>query len=235
MTTITIPTKEDLRESELYNHMLQFSKWEIEKIRKTIHLAHRDKYNHNNKRKYGNLPRSMTDKQLRLLFNSIRNKEIRKQFIDQLFCALRIGEIKTLKFDFNNDIIIKKDHKTNKIHYLPLVEPYRSFKKRFPIKKYHTPAYLRKCFRAVRKSKRLGIKYAKSEDGRTLNNLTSQSLKHTGINIFRKAVYGDPFKICAYSGHEPSKFGSVGVYARAHFEEIREDLEKAFLPYKWLL
>lgn len=233
--TETPETKEGVRKSELYNSLKNLSKNKLCAIRRACTYVINDKYERRKEPIYGDLPRCLNDEQLYQFFNSIRNPQIKIQFLIQFFYALRRGEINTLRIIPNQNIIQLYNEKNDKYNYLPLYEPIKSFLLKHPYITFNTANYLGKAFRSIRKSAGLNFDYGKSTTGNPIYQFTTHSLRHSAITIFGNYIKDD-FKVSKFSRHSLNKlFGEVPTYRHYSMDELRKDLESCMEKYKDLL
>jgi integrase len=226
---------EQVRESDIYKQLTNLPKWKLHLVTKACTLARKDKYQRNKHTKYGNLPRSMTQEQLKTFFSSIRNPQLKKELLLQFFLALRVGEISSIKIVKGQDLIQILNKKCDRVEYLPLFEPLRTLLKDDLNFCIHTKDYIRKCFRSVRDKAGLNFSYGMSNKGKPLYQFTTHSLRHTAINLFGAHVK-DPYKVCQYSRHLAENIvGVQATYRHYSIEELRHDLEECFIKYKNLL
>jgi integrase len=224
--------KHDVENSILYNHIKELPRWKLDAIRKTCTRGILNNFDRNREVKYGNLPRGMTDEQLLKFFSTIRNKDAKIEFFIQFFFALRVGEISRAEIIQEHNIVKVYSEKTNKIQFLPLYEPIKTFLLENKLEVKHTPNYLRKVFRRVCDEAGINLVYDRSTTGKPLYLNTTHSLRHAAINRFAEAVNGDPFKVSMFSRHSvQSVIGVQSVYRYYSMDDMAKDLVRCFQKY----
>jgi len=134
-----------------------------------------------------------------------------------------------------HDIVKVYSEKTNKVHFLPLVKPFKEFLIHNPLMIKHSSNYLRKVFRKVCSEAGIDMSYDRSTTGKPLYLNTTHSFRHSAINRFAEVVSGDPFKVAMFSRHSVRNvIGVQSVYRHYSTDELKVDLEKCFAKYSFL-
>lgn len=227
--------KENPEDSELYRQVINLPKWKIEAIRKTCTMAIQNSFERPREPKYGNLPRGMSDEQLHSFFSTIRNKDAKLEFCLMFFLGLRVGEVSKIEILKDHGLVRINSEKTNKCHFLPLVEPLKSIFGTCRMYIRHTPNYLRKVFRKVCSEAGIAFSYGISKKGKPLYSITTHSFRHSAINRFAEVVHGDPFKVSAFSRHSVRSIGVQAVYRHYEMDSLRIDMERCFEKYGWII
>lgn len=218
----------DIKNTRLYDELMNLPKWKIELIMTACTQARKDKYFRRTEKLYGNLSKSFTEKQLHHFFSVITNKDHKIFFLIQYYLALRISELSRLVPDFEEDVVRIYSKKMNRFEYIPLFEPVRSLLKQKPKLDYNINSIRNKFMKYIQRAG-LDYKYAPRKGGGNMHRLTTHSLRHTAITKVSKIVNGNPFKLTMYSRHNSSKYvGVVAVYNHYTIDDLRDDLSRAF-------
>lgn len=216
-------------EDRLYSILSQLPKHRLVLINATINKVRTAKFHDKSVKKYGDLPRGLSEPQLRLFFQKIHTNEMRKIFLIQFFYALRIGEINSIEVLREQNILRIWNEKCDRWDHIPIhgrtIELFDE-----PIKEYRTD-YLRKIFNNT--IKRAGLEYIYHTDtnGYKHRQFTTHTIRHSGITVFLDYVI-NPIKAMRFSRHRNDKsYGSLPIYMSYPHEKLRADLETAFRPY----
>lgn len=222
---------QDTTEKRLYNELHDCPKWQLVLISKVVHDIRKEKYLRCKDTKYGDLPRCLNETQIRMFFESLRNKTVKRALLMQFFYGLRIGELKHISYVPNQNMLKIYNEKCNRTEYLPVHG--KTIKLIQYISKINTLSghYLRNRFRERTFKLDMNFSYANSTNGNQLWQFSSHSLRHTAITIFGRHII-DPVKAMKFSRHKANKtFGVLPTYLYYGHEELKKDLEKAFRKY----
>jgi integrase len=210
---------------QILTQMLQLPKNKLVNIIKQAGKARKQKYENTEKQLYGNLPRSLNNKDKKRFFKGIHRHNTRKIFLIQYFYALRIGELYTIEYLKEQKLLKIYNQKADRIEYLPIHGK--------TIHLFETPIILphidnlRKTFNKT--IKKIGLEYIYYKGpGYSLRQYTPHSLRHTAITKFMQHI-NNPLKAMHYSRHKNKKeYGSLPTYYYYTLDEMRKDLEKTF-------
>ena len=213
---------------ELFEDM---SKLDIRDLSRLVNDARDYHYPRRRQPKYGNLDKSMRLSQCRRFFDAVDNDKVGRAFLLQLMYGLRIGELDTVEYQAENELLKVDNKKQGRREYIPVHGRTTELMPFLEQIAAYSDKYLRNCFQSIRKDAGLNQTYGESEDGRDLYQYTSHSFRHTAINVFAR-VEDDNYTLCQFSRHEPSKeIGTVATYRHQDHDELREGLETAFTDW----
>ena len=215
--------------NNLLTIMLQLPKQRLINIAKNAYKARKIKYTRQQGTIYGDLPKSLTEDQLRTFFNKIYTKPLKRLFQIQFFYALRIGELNKLEILKEQGILRIWNEKCDRWDHLPIHgDTWKLFTTPLP---EYTIDQARKVFNNT--IRRCGLEYIYHTDrqGYKYRQFTPHSLRHTAITIFLDHIQ-NPIKAMKYSRHKKGRtYGSLETYITYRTEQLKKDLEKAFTPY----
>lgn len=180
---------------------------------------------------YGSLPRGFNLEQIYKLFHAVRSRRVYKIMLVSLILALRIGEIRSLEILPNQDLVRLYNEKKRRYDVLPIPHGLLNIVREVIImpKTACFEENLRKVYNETLERASLNYSFGVNKNGYRMKQYVYHSLRFTGITLFRRQVK-DPILGMKYSRHRSKIYGEIGTYTVYTTDEMRDDMDKAFMP-----
>jgi hypothetical protein len=209
------------------------TQWELKNIMRVASATRRHKYDRRRDALYGRLPRAMSLEDLRRVVAALPCWKLRTIVLDLLFpYALRVGEIHKVEVLCGQGLLRvgtqDRPTKTGRVDYLPVYTDSERLQRAIRLARGFHPASVSRAFRKAVKRAGVGIVYARSRDGRSLNQFTTHSVRHTAISLFGDFVK-DEYVYTLFSRHDSrSRLGVVATYRHVSMDRLRVLLKECF-------
>ena len=208
---------------------------QLERLRKYAGRVLEEKYNRNHgPPKYGNLPRSFSERQLLEFFDAIVDDRLFLAFFVQFVFGLRNGELQDIEFLEEQGLLRVNNSKAGRVEFLPVPDAVRAPLKEYLSKEMHSVQKLRYYFRRVCEDAGEEFTYVygysnHKDNPRKLYQFTTHTLRHTVGNLVRRRC-GVGAQAAFLRHSLSSKFGATGTYMNFSNEEMLGFLDEAIVP-----